>query len=170
MDALSMWNHLLESEVAPQARELYERAMDLGQRGDWRAAVAMFEGCIGQLERVDAPLAAPANHSLAVLLQKQGDHDGALFHCVRSIYLYESREDLGGMYAGLRNLSVVHQSRSESKAALEAQSQAARIRHLLEARGELTRVQSGRDRYGEPLVLLSAQEARARLAAVRDVG
>ena len=163
MDALQMWSHLLAEEnlPAPEAVELYRFAMDLSQSGRWNDAVSLFEGCIEQLEAADRPEAAAANHSMAVLLQHSGDRDGAIFHCVRAVYMYEAANDLGGMYAGLRNLAVIHQSRRESTLALAAQGQAARVRLLLAGRGGLDRAETGRDRYGEPLALLGLQEARA---------
>jgi tetratricopeptide (TPR) repeat protein len=173
MDALAMWGHLLADENGPsqEAIELYRYATDLTRKGRWSDAVSIFEGCLDELEKAEAPQAAPANHAMAVLLQQQGDRDGAVFHCVRAVYLYEAADDLGGMYAGLRNLVVVHRSREENQLAMAAQGQAARVRQLLVARGELDRVEQGRDRYGESLVLLAMAAARApRPALVRTVG
>ena len=173
MDALRMWGHLLAdgNQPAPEAIDLYRFATDLSHRGEWSDAVSIFEGCLDELEKTDAPEAAAANHAMAVLLQRQGDRDGAVFHCVRAVYLYEGADDLGGMYAGLRNLVVIHRSRQENQLAMAAQGQAARVRQLLVARGELDRVEQGRDRYGESLGLLSLQAAKgSRPALVRSVG
>lgn len=173
MDALRMWSHLLAdgNQPAPEAIDLYRLATDLSQKGHWSDAVSLFEGCLDELEKSDAPEAAPANHSMGVLLQQQGDRDGAVFHCVRAVYLYESAHDLGGMYAGLRNLVVIHRSREENQLAMAAQGQAARVRQLLVARGGLDRVERGRDRYGETLVLLALASARGEsLDKVRSVG
>jgi len=164
MDALRMWSHLLDdgNEPAPEAINLYRLATDMSHKGQWLDAVSLFEGCLAELEKSDAPEAAPANHSMGVLLQQQGDRDGAVFHCVRAVYLYESADDLGGMYAGLRNLAVIHRSREENQLAMAAQGQAARVRQALLGRGELDRVERGRDRYGESLVLLSLASARGQ--------
>ncbi|MCO4770385.1 MAG: hypothetical protein KDA24_10175 [Deltaproteobacteria bacterium] len=173
MDALRMWSHLLadDNQPVPEAEELYRFAMDLSKRGRWADAVSLFEGCIDELEAADRPEAAAANHSMAVLLQHQGDRDGAIFHCVRAVYLYENADDLGGMYAGLRNLALIHRSRQENNLAMAAQGQAARVRQLLSARGELERVERGKDRYGETLVLLGIRAARSvGPVGVRDVG
>ncbi len=135
--------------------------MDLSLRGRWTDAGSLFEDCIEQLEVADRPEAAAANHSMAVILQHSGDRDGAIFHCVRAVYVYEAADDLGGMYAGLRNLALIHRSRPENTLAMAAQGQAARVRQLLSCRGGLERAEFGRDRYGEPLVLLGLQEARS---------
>lgn len=163
MDALRMWSHLLHQTNQPsdQTLLLYRQATDMNASGRWEQAASILEGCVSELEKADAPQAAPANHNLAVLLQQQGDRDGAVFHCVRAVFLYEQVEDLGGMYAGLRNLLVIHRSRQENRLAMAAQHQAARVRELLIARGDLARVEEGRDRYGEPLALLDMKQARA---------
>jgi|GEM_PF-1766428 len=173
MDALRMWSHLLGdgNQPAPEAIDLYRFATDLSHTGRWADAVSLFEGCLEELEAAEAPEAAAANHSMAVILQQQEDRDGAVFHCVRAVYLYEGADDLGGMYAGLRNLIVIHRSREENQLAMAAQGQAARVRQLLVARGELDRVERGRDRYGEELPLLSIAAAKAAAPAhVRSVG
>ena len=163
MDALRMWSHLLHQANQPSddTLSLYRQATDLNAVGRWEQAASILLGCVSELEKADAPQAAPANHNLAVVLQQRGDRDGAVFHCVRGLFLYEQVGDLGGMYAGLRNLTVVHRSREENALAMAAQHQAARIRELLVANGDLARVEEGRDRYGEPLVLLGMKLARA---------
>jgi len=172
MDALRMWSHLLHQANQPSDETLllYRQATDLNAVGRWEQAASILEGCVSELEKADAPQAAPANHNLAVVLQQRGDRDGAIFHCVRSVFLYEQVEDLGGMFAGLRNLIVIHRSRQENRLAMAAQHQAARVRELLIARGDLARVEEGRDRYGEPLVLLGMQQAKAPRAELTAVG
>jgi len=172
MDALRMWSHLLadENEPAPEAVDLYRFAMDLSRSGRWTDAAPLLEGCLEELEAADRPEAAAANHAIAVLLQQRGDPDGAVFHCVRAVYLYESADDLGGMYAGLRNLAIIHRSRGENGLALASQGQAARVRQILAGRGELARAMEGRDRYGERLPLLGLKAARQETGPMVKVG
>ncbi len=172
MDALRMWSHLLHQNNQPsdQTLSLYRQATDLNAVGRWEQAASILEGCVTELEQLDAPQAAAANHNLAVVLQQRGDRDGAVFHCVRGVFLYEQAADLGGMFAGLRNLIAVHRSRQENRLAMAAQHQAALIRELLIAQGELRRVEEGRDRFGEPLVLLGMGAAKAPREDLGQVG
>ena len=172
MDALRMWSHLLHQANQPtdETLLLYRQATDLNAGGRWEQAADILQGCLTELEQADAPQAAPANHNLAVVLQQRGDRDGAIFHCVRGLFLYEQASDLGGMFAGLRNLLAIHRSRQENGLAMAAQHQAARIREMLIARGDLARVEEGRDRYGEPLALLGMMAARVPRAELTAVG
>ncbi len=71
MDALRMWSHLLHHNNQPSDETLllYRQATDLNAVGRWEQAANILEGCVGELEKLDAPQAAPANHNLAVVLQ-----------------------------------------------------------------------------------------------------
>jgi len=162
MDALRMWNHLMSESTPPskEALALYGRACDLESAGAWGQARELLLGCVGELEDHNSPAAAAANLKLAVLLQEEGDRDGAVFHCVRSLFLYNRFEDAGGLYAGLRNLIVIHRSRGENRLAMAAQHQAARVREVLRREGTLEAAEDGRDRVGQVLPLLRIISAR----------
>ncbi len=164
MDALAMWQHLMqESHPPPRAAlEGARRAIEVGYSGDWSRAEAMLLDSLGPLEASEAPQAAAANHNLAALLQERGDLDGAVFHAVRAVFLYNRSQDAGGIYCALRNLAVVHASRRETHLATAAQHQASRARRELELRGLLGAVESGRDGRGERLHMLGLVSARAR--------
>lgn len=171
MDALRMWQHLVHpnSPSSPPAVEDYRRAIELGLSGDWSRAERILERSREPLEEADAPEAAAANHNLAALCQERGDPDGAVFHAVRSVFLYNKAQDLGGLYASLRNLAVIHTSRGETHLATAAQHQASRARRELVTRGLLEQVEHGADSCGETLRMLSLSAARARPRAFRAV-
>ena len=164
MDALRMWQHLVHpnSPKAPPALEDYRRAIEIGLSGDWSRAERMLERSREPLEAAEAPEAAAANHNLAALCQERGDLDGAVFHSVRAVFLYNRSQDLGGLYAALRNLAVIHTSRGETHLATAAQHQASRARRELVTRGLLEQVEHGADSQGETLRMLSLSAARAR--------
>ncbi len=162
MDALRMWQHLVQgnSPIAKEAVDDYRRAIELGLGGRWTEAEALLERTREPLEEAEAPQAAAANHNLAALAQERGDSEGAVFHAVRSVFLYNRLADLGGLYAALRNLAVIHASRGETHLATAAQHQAARARRELTARGLLDVAEAGRDSAGEDLRVLSLEAAR----------
>lgn len=161
MDALRMWQHLVHknSPGADDAAEDYRRAIELGLAGRWDEAEAILEGSREPLEKAEAPEAAAANHNLAALHQERGDLEGAVFHSVRAVFLYNRLHDLGGLYASLRNLAVIHTSRGETHLATAAQHQAARARRELIARGLLAKAEPGCDAVGEELKILSLSAA-----------
>ena len=171
MDALRMWQHLVHQNSPPHPRAVdeYRRAIELGLAGDWTRAERILERSREPLEEADAPEAAAANHNLAALCQERGDPDGAVFHAVRSVFLYNQAQDLGGLYASLRNLAVIHTSRGETHLATAAQHQASRARRELVTRGMLERVEAGSDARGETLRMLSLESARARPRIVAAV-
>jgi tetratricopeptide (TPR) repeat protein len=161
MDALRMWQHLVyeNSPVAKKAVDDYRRALELGLDGRWDEAEAVLAQSLEPLEKAEAPQAASANHNLGVMHQERGDLDGAVFHAVRAVFLYNRRADLGGLYAALRNLAVIHTSRGETHLATASQHQAARARRELITRGLLTLAEGGCDAVGEPLKILSLSAA-----------
>ena len=163
MDALRMWQHLMsESNPPPQsAVQDARRAIEVAYAGDWGRAEAMLQDSVGALEAVEAPQAAAANHNLAALLQERGDLDGAVFHAVRAVFLYNRAADVGGIFCSLRNLAVVHASRRETHLATAAQHQASLARRELGLRGLLDEVEEGRDARGERLHILRLRSARA---------
>lgn len=171
MDALRMWKHLMtETNPPPQdAVEDARRAIEVGYHGDWEAAAKILQDTIGPLEAAETPLAAAANHNLAAMLQERGDLDGAVFHAVRAVFLYNETQDVGGIFCALRNLAVVHASRGEMRLSVAAQHQAARARRELESRGLLVRVETGRDARGERLHMLKLTSARMPQQALRAV-
>lgn len=157
MDALRMWRDLARKEQPPpkEAIELYRRAIQAGFSGDWDKAEALLADSLEPLEAAGAPEAAAANHNLAVIHFDRGDTDGAVFHCIRGLFLYNRSSDLGGLYAALRNLAVIHKAHAEESLAVAASREAARARGELVSRGLLEEAESGRDGQGEPLKLLS---------------
>jgi len=162
-----MWQHLVHRNSPPpaQAVEDYRRAIELGLGGSWREAEEILERSREPLEKAEVPEAAAANHNLAALHQERGDTEGAVFHAVRAVFLYNRLADLGGLYAALRNLAVVHASRGETHLATAAQHQAARARRELIARNLIDEAEDGRDARGEKLRILSLKAARAGDAA-----
>ncbi len=164
MDALRMWEHLMrDSNPPPQhAIEGARAAVEVGYAGDWARAEHLLVDSLGPLEATEAPQAASANHNLAALLQERGDLEGAVFHAVRAVFLYNRSHDLGGIYCSLRNLAVVHASRRETRLATAAQHQASRARRELELRGLLEQVESGCDARGERLHMLGLDSARSQ--------
>lgn len=164
MDALRMWQHLVQenSPSPPRAVDEYRRAVAKALAGDWKGAARILESSRDALEEVGAPEAAAANHNLAALCQERGDRDGAVFFCVRAVFLYNRLQDLGGLYAALRNLAVIHTSRGETHLATAAQHQASRARRELVARGLLDKAEPGADSRGEPLRILGLDAVRAR--------
>jgi hypothetical protein len=168
MDTLRFWRPLLhEANPPPQTLvELYQQACREQAEGRGRQAAPMLSEAVRDLEEREAPQAAAANHHLAVVLQDLGDTDGAVFHCVRAVFLYQRGGDALGLYAGLRNLAVIHRSRQEDAMAIGAQREAARVRAWLESMGSLDRAEQGRDSLGEQLPLLSLAAARPMRAAV----
>ncbi len=171
MDALRMWQHLVHpnSPSTPGAVQEYRHAIELGLSGDWTRAERILERSREPLEEADAPEAAAANHNLAALCQERGDLDGAVFHAVRAVFIYNRAQDLGGLYASLRNLAVIHTSRGETHLATAAQHQASRARRELVTRGLLEQVEDGIDSHGETLRLLSLSAARTRPRVVQAV-
>ncbi len=164
MDALRIWKHLMVESNPPPRKALatYRSAIEVGYSGDWAEAEAMLQTSLAPLEEAEAPEAAAANHNLAALLQERGDLDGSVFHAVRSVFLYNRAQDLGGLYCSLRNLAVIHMARGETGLATSAQHQAACARRELTARGMLARVEDGRDAAGERLHTLRLSAARVR--------
>jgi len=170
MDALRMWQHLVQenSPVTAHAVDDYRKAIELGLAGRWNEAEAVLEASREPLEKAEAPEAAAANHNLAALRQERGDLEGAVFHSVRAVFLYNRFADLGGLYASLRNLAVIHTSRGETHLATAAQHQAARARRELIARGLLSQAESGCDAAGEELKILSLSAALVAPMAVSE--
>jgi hypothetical protein len=165
-----MWQHLVhENSPAPRALEDYREAIEIGLGGDWGAAQRHLERSREPLEDADAPEAAAANHNLAALHQESRRLDDAVFHAVRSVFLYNRLQDLGGLYSSLRNLAVIHASRGETHLATAAQHQAARARRELVARGMLDRVEHGSDSRGEKLRMLTLESARSGLGVAKAV-
>ena len=169
MDALRMWRNLARKERPPprEALDLYRKAIQAGFNGRWDQAEDLLADSLEPLEAAGAPEAAAANHNLAVIHFERGDADGAVFHCIRGLFLYNRAQDIGGLYAALRNLAVIHQSRGEGSLAGAAVREAARARGELGSRGLLEVAEPGRDSHGEPLKLLSSQVGTvSHLAAV----
>ncbi len=158
MDALRMWRDLARKKAPPPkgALEQYRQAISAGFNGDWDKAEALLASSLEPLEAAGAPEAAAANHNLAVIHFERGDTDGAVFHCIRGLFLYNRASDIGGLYAALRNLAVIHNTRGEESLAIAASREAARARGELTSRGLLEEAEPGRDKLGEPLKLLSA--------------
>ncbi len=161
-----MWQHLIQKNHPrpEESLELYRQAIDLGLHGNWTEAEELLEKSLEPLELAEAPEAAAANHNLAALLQERAELDGAVFHAVRAVFLYNRLQDLGGLYSALRNLSVIHTSRGESHLAMAAHHQAARARRELVARGLLGEAADGRDSQGEKLRMLGISAAQLRPA------
>ncbi len=161
MDALRMWQHLVHenSPAAEQAVDDYRRALGLGLEGRWDEAEEVLAQSLEPLEKAEAPEAAAANHNLAAMHQERGDLEGAVFHSVRAVFLYNRLADLGGLYAALRNLAVIHTSRGETHLAMASQHQASRARRELITRGLLSHAETGRDATGEELKILSLSAA-----------
>jgi tetratricopeptide (TPR) repeat protein len=167
VDALRIWQHLADSSrpVPRDALLLCQKASDLAFAGRWTEAEAILAEAVGPLEDADAPQAAAANHNLAAALQERGDSDGAVLHGVRALFLYNREEDLGGIFAALRNLAVIHAARGESGLATAAQHQAARVRGELFTRGLLEAADTGLDSRGERICLLGIDALHRRPAA-----
>lgn len=165
VDALRFWGDWMAARNPPSlaAFDAYERARGFVERGRTTGLVELYGSCLDALEAGDPARAAAANHNLAVAMQAEGDLDGALFHCVRALYLYHRLSDESGTWAGLRNLSLVFQARGESRRALEAKRKAARLRVDADVSDGVEGVDGG----GEPLLLLSVKAGRA-LRAVGD--
>lgn len=165
MDTLRMWQHLISGDrpAPPSAHELFEQALDYEASGRGIDASECLRGCVAELEAAERPEAAVANHKLAVWELDRGRMDEAVYHAVRSVFLYNKAEDLGGIYAALHNLAVIHSQRGEPALAETARTQCARARRELLARklGHLAEV--GRDCRGHQLRLLrrAARSPRA---------
>ena len=162
MDALRFWSDWMADREPPsdEAAAAYRAAREHTRHGRLAEAEPLLVNQLEALERADAPEAAPANHALAVALCRSGDLDGAIFHCVRGIYLYHRREDPLGVWAGLLNLSLLHQARGEARQAMQVRAKAAEVRRALEDSGRPPRTEAPRDGRGEPLPLLSVAAGR----------
>ena len=68
MDTLRLGQHLINSDSAtpPEARELFERAVECEASGRVVDAWEIFQSCVDELEAAEAPEAAVVNHKLAV--------------------------------------------------------------------------------------------------------
>ncbi len=169
MDALRFWGDWMTSRNPPSERAVdrYAEATDAVEVGRLDDLEDLYAGCLTELEATDPHRAAPANHNLAVVLQQRDDLDGALFHCVRALFLYHRVGDLPGTWAGLRNLAIVFQARGENRRAMDARRKAAHVRSRMVESGRFGDSEDGRDGRGEPLLLLAVSAGR-RLRAVGD--
>jgi len=169
MDALRFWGEWMAERSPPSAsaRASYDAALTVVEAGGVAGIEELYVGCLTELEGTDPHLAAPANHNLAVALQQRGDLDGALFHCVRALFLYHRVGDLPGTWAGLRNLAVVFRARGDNARAMDSQRKAAHGRGRMVESGLYPDLEDGRDGRDEPLLLLAVSAAR-RLRAVGD--
>ncbi len=156
MDTLRMWQHLISGDrpVPPSAAELFERGLAFERSGRALDACDAFADCVSELEAAERPEAAVVNHKLAVYAHEGDRLEDAIFYAVRSVFLYNKCEDLGGLYAALHNLAVIHTRRGEPALAQTARTQAARARRELLARGQAELAESGRDGAGFRLRVL----------------
>ncbi|MBN96078.1 MAG: hypothetical protein CL928_18715 [Deltaproteobacteria bacterium] len=168
MDALRMWRDLaMEQQPVPRdALELYRQAIAVGFDGRWDEAEPVLVRCLPLLEEAGVPEAAAVNHNLAALLMARGDRDGAIFHCIRGLFIYNKAGDVGGLYCTLRNLAIIHEARGEKRLARTARHETERARRELQHRGQLRAVEVGRDSRGEPLRLLKEPRAGSRSQAI----
>lgn len=169
MDALRFWGDWMTDQNPAKRTSIarYSAASDAVERGQLHGLEEAYAGCLEELEGSDPHRAAAANHNLGVVLQQKGDLDGAVFHCVRSLFLYHRLNDLPGTWAGLRNLAVVFQARGENRRAMDSRRKAAHVRGEMVQSGRYADEDGGRDGHGEPLLLLSLSAGR-RLRAVGD--
>ena len=156
MDTLRMWQHLISGDhpVPPSAAELFERGLAFERSGRPLDACDAFTECVAQLEAAERSEAAVVNHKLAAYAHEGGRPEDAVYYAVRSVFLYNKCEDLGGLYAALHNLAVIHAERGEPALAETARTQAARARRELLARGQGELAESGRDGAGFRLRVL----------------
>ncbi len=156
MDTLRMWQHLISGDrsVPPSARELFERGLAFEDSGRPLDARDILADCLGELEAAQSPEAAVANHKLAVFELGAGNIDEAVYHAVRSVFLYSKAEDLGGIYASLHNLALIHAQRGEPTLADTARIQSARVRRELLGRKLAHLAETGEDSMGFSLRLL----------------
>ena len=149
MDTLRMWQHLISGDrpVPPSAAELFERGLAFERSGRALDACDAFVDCVAELEAAERPEAAVVNHKLAVYAHEGDRPEDAVFYAVRSVFLYNKCEDLGGLCAALHNLAVIHARRGEPALAETARTQAARARGAARARARRARA-SGRDGAG----------------------
>ena len=170
MDTLRMWQHLISGDrpVPPSAAQLFQRALAFEESGrslDSRDALAQ---CVAELEAAESADAAVANHKLAVFELDAGNKDQSVYHAVRSVFLYSEAQDLGGIYAALHNLAVIHGERGEPALAETARRQSARARRELLSRKMGHLAESGEDSRGNRLRLLRRlQKRQARDGATR---
>jgi tetratricopeptide (TPR) repeat protein len=144
----------------------YAAAAEAVERGRVGELEALYGECLQELEAADASRGAPANHNLSVALQQREDLDGALFHCVRALFLYHRSADLPGTWAGLQNLAVLFQARGENRRAMDTRRQAAEVRAQIVELGRYVDQEEGRDGAGEPLLLLSVRAGRRDRSAL----
>ena len=156
MDTLRMWQHLISGDrpVPPSALELFERALAFEDSGRPLDARDAFADCLPELEAAQSPEAAVVNHKLAVHELGVGQIDEAIYHAVRSVFLYSRSQDLGGIYASLHNLALIHARRGEPALADTARTQSARARRELLARNLGHLAEIGEDCAGHSLRLL----------------
>ena len=165
MDALRFWGEWMAERSPPSAsaRASYDAALTVVEAGGVAGIEELYVGCLTELEGTDPHLAAPANHNLAVALQQRGDLDGALFHCVRALFLYHRVGDLPGTWAGLRNLAVVFRARGDNARAMDSQRKGA-------ARGRARARPDGRVGVVSGPGGRSGRSGRAAAAAGRERG
>jgi hypothetical protein len=151
-----MWQHLISGDrsVPPSALELFERGLVFEDSGRPLDAGDALRDCLSELEAAQSPEAAVANHKLAVFELGSGKIDEAVYHAVRSVFLYSKAEDLGGIYASLHNLALIHAQRGEPALAETARTQSARVRRELLARNLAHLAETGEDCAGFSLRLL----------------
>ena len=156
MDTLRMWQHLISGDrpVPPSAGELFERALAFEASGRSLDARDAFTDCLPELEAAERSEAAVVNHKLAVYELDAGKIDEAVYHAVRSVFLYSKVQDLGGIYASLHNLALIHAERGEPALADTARTQSARARRELLARSLGHLAEAGEDCAGYRLRLL----------------
>lgn len=151
-----MWQHLISGDrsVPPTALELFERGLAFEESGRPLDARDALADCLAELETAQSSEAAVANHKLAVFELGAGNIDEAVYHGVRSVFLYSKAEDLGGIYASLHNLALIHAQRGEPSLADTARTQSARVRRELLARNLAHLAETGEDCAGFSLRLL----------------
>jgi hypothetical protein len=162
-----MWQHLISGDrpVPPSAAELFDRALAYEASARPLDARDAFSDCVPELEAAERPEAAVANHKLAVYELESGNIDEAVYHAVRSVFLYSKAQDLGGIYASLHNLAIIHEGRGEPALADTARTQSARARRELLARGQGHLAEMGEDCAGHRLLLLRRIQNKARKTA-----
>jgi tetratricopeptide (TPR) repeat protein len=69
--------------------EIFQRAQDASDKGEYRRALAYYEGFLAQTGIVDAQRAAWARYEAALLYHKLGDDDTALAKLDELLALYE---------------------------------------------------------------------------------
>jgi len=162
MDALRFWSEWMVAKDPPSAsvESAYAQMVASVEVGRTHGLAEWVPSFLSEIEGHDPRRGAAANHNLAVALQQDGDLDGAVFHCVRSLFLYHQVGDLPGTWAGLRNLAVIFQARGENRRSMDARFKGSRVRAAMVESGLFPDQEDGRDASGEPLLILSVSAGR----------